>query len=202
MTTFDTVSGDHGPGYALVHRIGRRLWLPMLLVAVAAFASAWVLGVLEAATTAAVDSPADFADVARLRHLAHGLGLAGFAGVLAATSCAVARLLGALRKGGRELQEAAGGDVLTLRATGIARAFAALVALGLATLGVAVVLHVVAALAADAANVDRALAEWVTWLAALGRIGLGLLLAGIALGLASVVHVLRFDAVRLRELAE
>lgn len=202
IATSDTVASEQGLGYDLPQRMGRRLWLPMLLMAIMAFPVAWILGVVAANTVATADAPADLVDVARLRHLVPAFGFVAFTGVFAAISFAIARILGAFRKGGGDVQEAIGGDVQTLRTPPTARAFMAFMAMGMMTVLAAVVLHFVAAASVDAASVGRALGEWADWLEAVRRLGIGMFLVGIAFGLATIIHVLRFQAVRIRELAD
>ncbi len=200
--TFDVVTTDHGLGYNRPQRMGRRLWLPMFLMALMAFPVAWVLGVVASNTVATAGEPADLVDVARLRHLVPAFGFIGFTAVFSAISFAIARILGAFRKGGGEVQEAIGGGVQTLRMPWTAKVFTAFMAMGMMTVLGAVVLHLVAAAAVDAASVDRALGEWAAWLEGFRRLGIGMFLVGIVFGLGTIIHVLRFQAIRIRELAD
>lgn len=67
----------------------------------------------------------------------------------------------------------------------------------------AVVLHIVAGVAI-AGGSTWALAnseQWSTWLEGARRFGVALYLFAIALGLATIIQVLRFQAVRIREVA-
>ncbi len=200
-TTFDIVTTTGGPGYTMPQRMGRHLWLPMLLMALGAFPVAWALGIAASNATASTSPPPDLVEIARLRHLVPAFGFIGFTGVFAAISFAIARILGAFRKGGGEVQEAAGGDVQMLRMPWTAKVFMAFMMMGIMTVLGAVVLHFVAAAAVDAANVGRALSEWAAWLEAFRRLGVGMFLFGIVFGLGTIIHVLRFQAVRISELA-
>jgi hypothetical protein len=55
----------------------------------------------------------------------------GFAAVFAAISFAIARILGAFRKGGGDVQEAAGTEVRTLKMPLTAKLFIAVMAMGM-----------------------------------------------------------------------
>jgi hypothetical protein len=66
----------------------------------------------------------------------------------------------------------------------------------------AVVLHVVAgaAIASGSAFALGKAAQWSIWLEAIRRFGVALYLASIASGLATIITVLRFQAIGIREL--
>jgi hypothetical protein len=68
----------------------------------------------------------------------------------------------------------------------------------------AVVLHVVAgaAIASGSAFALGKAAQWSIWLEAIRRFGVALYLASIASGLATIITVLRFQAIGIRELPE
>jgi hypothetical protein len=61
---YKVVRSDEGLGYNQPQLAGRKLWLPMFLMAPMRFALAFILGVVEANT-----SRSDIADVQTLRHL-------------------------------------------------------------------------------------------------------------------------------------
>jgi len=128
----------------------------------------------------------------------------GFAAVFAAISFAIARILGAFRVGGGQVQEAAGRKVETLKMPWTARVFLGVMAMAMMTLVGAVVLHVIvgAAIAGDSTYALSHTAQWSIWLEGARRIGIALYLLAISFGLASIITVLRFQSVRVRELAE
>lgn len=198
---FGALGSEHSLGENLPQRVGRRLWLPMLLMALMAFPVGLVLGAVrgdEIATGGDADT------IAALGHLVPGFMFLGFASVFGAISFAVARILGAFRKGGGEVQEAAGvSEVQTLRMPWTAKAFIAGMMMAMTTLVAAVVLHFVAAAAAASGGASTLAdsEQWAVWLEGVRRIGVAVYLFSILLGLASIVTVLRFQSVRIGELA-
>jgi len=126
----------------------------------------------------------------------------GFATVFGAVSLAIARILGVLRRGGGAVQEAAGRAVLTLRMPVTAKLFLGLMAMAMMTLLAAVAAHVflgVTALGADKATL-ASIQSWSEFLEGLRRFAVSTYPLAIALGLATIVRVLHFQAVRIREL--
>lgn len=200
-TTFDIKISDHGLGRNLPQRIGRLLWGPMWLMAIMAFPAAFILSLVRANALAGGGAETT---VAALGHVVPGVMFLGFAAVFAAISFAIARILGEFRKGGGEVQETAGRQVHTLKMPTTAKLFIGLMALAMMTLVAAVILHFVAAAAiAGGSSVALASAErWAVWLEGVRRIGVALYLLSITLGLATIIEVLRFQAVRLRELPQ
>jgi hypothetical protein len=195
---FEVEVGDRSPGFTLPQKVGRVLALPMLALALMAFAAALAVGVARAAEIA--DGGA--ADrIAALQHVTAGLMFLGFASVFAAVAFAIARILGRLREGGGDVQATARARVQTLRMPLTAKAFLATMAMAMMTILVAVVLHF--AFAADIESTGSSLAlseDRFVVLEAVRRIGVAIYLFSIVLGLATIVRVLRFQAVRIREL--
>lgn len=195
---FDVEVGTRSPGYNLPQRLGTTMVLPMLAMAAMAFPAALVVGVVRADK---ISSGAAADTIAALQHLGVGLMFVGFAAVFAAVSFAIARILGRLRAGGGELQEAAGRSVQSLRMPATAKAFLVLMAMAMMTILAAVALHV--AFAIDVENTTSSLAQSedrFVVLEAIRRIGVAIYLFAITLGLATIVRVLRFQSVRIREL--
>jgi len=196
---FDVEVSAHSLGRNLPQRIGRRLWLPMLAMAVMAFAAALVVGAVRGYR---IDG-GDARNIETLRQLAAGLMFIGFASVFAAISFAIARILGELRKGGGDLQEAAGRVVKTLRMPLTAKLFLGLMAMAMMTLIATVVAHLGLALSVSESSTTLADSEkWFVVLEGVRRAGVAVYLFAILLGLATISQVLRFQAVRLRELPQ
>lgn len=195
---FDVKTTATGQGYNLPQKMGRRLWLPMFLMAIMAFPVAWILGVVAASEIAANGITED---ALRLRHLVPAFGFIGFLGVFASISFAIARILGAFRKGGGDVQEAIGDEVQTLEMPVTARVFMASMMMGMMTIGLGVVLHFVAAANAGTWAAESVV-RWAEVLEAVRRIGVAMYLFGIVFGLGTIIHVLRFQAIRIRELAD
>lgn len=188
-------------GWNLPQRIGRVLWLPMLLMAVMAFPIGAILGGVRASTIA--DGGAS-TTIAALGQFIPAVNFLGFAAVFAAISFAIARILGEFRDGGGRVQEAAGRRVETPVMPASAKAFIALMAVAMMTLLAAVVGHVILGVgAADGdASVLADLERWSLWLEAVRRFGIATYLLSISLGLATIVTVLRFQAIRIRRLPD
>ncbi len=198
LDRFETKTTTTGLGYNAPQKMGRRLWLPMFLMAIMAFPVAWILGVVLSAELA---SNGVTEDALRLRHLVPAFAFIGFAGVFASISFAIARILGAFRKGGGDVQETIGDEVETLEMPATAKIFMAFMMMGMMTIGAAVVLHFVAA--ANAGTwAPESVVRWAEVLEAFRRIGVAMYLFGIVFGLGTIIHVLRFQAIRIRELAD
>lgn len=185
-------------GYDLPQRLGRVLWLPMLAIALVLFAAGMALGVVRATETADGSAPDT---IATLQHVQAGIMFLGFASAFAAISFAIARILGQLRAGGGDVQAAARRTVQTLRMPGTAKLFLALMTMAMTTLVVASILHFVFAAHIDSTPASLAEAEdRFVVLEGVRRLGIAVYLFGILLGLATIIRVLRFQAVRMREL--
>jgi len=198
-TDFDVELSDQGLGPNLPQRIGRLLWAPMLLMAIMAFPAGLLIGIARANLVATGDGPAT---VAALGHFGPAVMFLGFAGVFAAISFAIARILGVLRTGGGQVQETAGRIVQTLRTPVTAKAFIALMAMAMMVILAGVVGHVIvgATILGGDASVLAASDGWAVWLEAVRRIGVAIYLVSIALGLATIIEILRFQSIRLHEL--
>lgn len=196
--SFNTIASTRSLGRNMPQRIGRVLWAPMLAMALMAFAAGFVLAAIRANEIA----DAGGADtIAQLEHVSTGFMFLGFAAVFAAISFAIARILGAFRAGGGEVQEATGRTVHTLKMPVTAKAFIVLMAMAMMTLVAAVILHFIFAadIEATAASLEDAEQRAVA-LSGVRRIAVGVYLFAILLGLATIVQVLRFQSVRIREL--
>lgn len=196
---FNVETSETAFGFNLPQRAGRLLWAPMLGMALMAFPVGLALA---AARANAIGQGGDPATVAALGQFGPAVMFIGFAGVFAAVSFAIARILGTLRQGGGAIQQAAGRTVQSLRMPATAKAFIALMMMAMMLLVGAVIVHVAlgaAILGGDTVALANAEA-WSIGLEAVRRIGVVLYLAAIVLGLASIAQVLKFQAVRLREL--
>jgi len=186
-------------GPNIPQRIGRLLWAPMLLMAAMAFPVGLGIAIVRASLVA---NGGDTVTIAALGHLGPAAMFVGFAAVFAAISFAIARILGVLRQGGGEVQEAAGRRVQTLRMPATAWAFIGLMAMAMMIILAGVVGNAAVGFAIAGGNAD-ALAQsesWAIWFEGVRRIGVALYLVAIALGLATIIEALRFQVVRLREL--
>ena len=198
-SAFVVDTNDRVPGFNLPQRIGRLLWAPMLVMALMAFPVGLILGVARANL---IQTGGDPNTIIALGHFGPAAMFAGFAAVFAAIAFAIARILGSFRVGGSAVQGASGRSILTLRMLPTAKAFLGLMAMAMMILIGAVIAHVVvgvAVLGGDAGFVASAESTAIQ-LEAIRRVGVVLYLVSIALGLATIAEVLRFQALRLREL--
>ncbi len=196
---FAVETSDRSPSTNLPQRMGTRLWAPMLVMALMAFAAAMVLGILRA--DAVATTPDDAVRLAQLQHVTAGVMFIGFTAVLSAIAFAIARILGVFRDGGGQLQHTVGNPVQTLRMPGTAKLMIVMMMMGMMAIIVAVIAHFVVA-GQLAATADVAAADQVfVILEAVRRVGVALHLVAIAFGLATIVQVLRFQTVRIGELA-
>lgn len=199
---FAVVESTQALGYNLPQRAGRTLWAPMLAMALMSFAAAFALGLVRSAEITA-QGAADTATVVQLAHYTAGAMFIGFLAVFSAITFAIARILGEFRHGGGQVQQAAGVAVQTLRMPGTAKAMLAFMMMGMMAIAIPVVLHFVVGTGVGAGSTSLARAEQsFVVLEGVRRLGVGLYLFGITLGMATIVHVLRFQAIRIREVAD
>lgn len=170
----------------------------MWLMALMAFAA----GIITAGVRAgAVSSGVAESTIQAQAHLGTGFMFLGFASVLAAISFAIARILGVFRDGGGTVQETLGVKVHGLKMPVTAKLFILLMMMAMMAILVAVIIHFVAAGATAAGSMSVAQSETTAIvLEAVRRIGIGVYLVAIALGLATIAQVLRYQAIRLGEL--
>lgn len=189
---FKVVGSKESLGYNQPQLAGRKLWLPMFLMAFMGFAVAFVLGIVEADTTRT-----EVADLQTLRHLVPAFMWIGFLGVFSAITFTIARILGAFRNGGGDVQEIAGRDVQTLKMPGSAKAMLGFMMMGMMAMIAGIVGHFIGA------GLDPGLGDQQNFIVSTGfrRVGVGLYLTGITLGLSTIITVLRFQTTRIREVA-
>lgn len=204
-----------GAGQTGIHTVANWMWLSALVMGFMAVAAGVGLGFAQAKVASDLEQFTALrqANVETLKPLATGFVFLGASVVLAGISFLLATILGALRKGGGEIQESVGSRIKTLNMPASAWAFlilmmmgvmAALVAFG-AQIFVATQAHdawigaTAAGIPGDPAALDRAIA-YAAWAGPLQQAALGMLLTGIALALYTISNVLGFGFVRIREL--
>jgi len=196
---FHTVASDHTLGENVPQRVGNKLWLPMFAMAIMGCAVGIVLAIVEAST-----SRSEAETIQTLGHLVPAFMFIGFLGVFSAITFAVARILGVLRRGGGEVQEVAHSEVQTLRMPGTAKAMLGFMMMGMMVMGAGIVTNFVGAVSFDGLTAAELADSSAVAAAASGlrRMGVGLYLTGIAFGLGTIIEVLRFQAIRIREVAQ
>jgi hypothetical protein len=205
---FSVTTGDSAPGLNLPQKMGTALWLPMLLMGLMAYPIAVVLGAVRADLVANGTTTGDAANAASLGQYTTAVLFLGFSFVFAAIVFAIARILGAFRTGGGGVQQTSGRQVLSLAMPATAKAMIGLMMMGMMMLLFAVVVHVIlginvntAVLNGDAASVTT-IESWSTWIEGVRRLGVAVYLVSIALGLATIAEVIRFQTARILELPE
>ena len=196
---FKVVGSDRSLGFNLPQKMGKTLWAPMLLMGLMAFLAALILGIVRADVVAT--RPDDAVALLQLQHVTAGVMFIGFTAVLSAIAFAIARILGTFRDGGGSLQAATIGHVQTLKMPITARAMIAFMMMGMMAIVIAIIGHFVAAAGTTSTNLASSEQLFLGW-EIVRRIGVSLHLVAIAFGLVTIVQVLRFQAIRIREVAD
>ncbi len=203
-------------GRNLAQTIGHYLWAPMTLMGIMLVATAFALSIARAQLSVDLSeqfTPLRKANFEALGQLVPAFMFLGFAFIFTGISFAIARILGVFRVGGGDVQDAAGGGFKTLVMPLTAWAFLGTMMMAMMVLVFAFAGHIYAAVQAheawinasgpgapDAPFLGRA-ETWGTWLEGLRRLGVGMYLFSIALGLTTITKVIRFQTLRIRELA-
>ncbi len=203
MTTttydFNTETSTKALDVNVPQRAGRSLWAPAFAMSLIGFAAGMILAIVKA--TAIADGDAVLA--ASLNNYGIAAMFFGFMMVFTGISFAIARILGEFRVGGGKTQEAAGSQVETLKMPATAKAFIGLMAMAMMILMAAVIAHVVVGVQINAENLSLVDAEqWDLWLEAARRFAAQLYLFAIALGLGTIIYVIRYQSIRIREIAK
>jgi hypothetical protein len=183
-----TVSAK-APSRLPIHKMANTMWGPMLLMGVMAVVAGLVVSWVWAAnvgTSTGLDA----------RAWTKGLQFIGEGLVLASISFLLASILSGLREGGGEVQEALGLPVMTLKMSNTAKAFVVLMVTGLMIEMVQFGLYIYITTFNDLARYTL----WSSWLGPFRELGLGLLLAGIILALATIAKALGFQFSRIRDI--
>ena len=172
-----------------IHKMANTMWAPMLLMGVmfvvAGLFVSWIWAG-NVSTSAGLDAAA----------WTQGLQFLGEGFVLASISFLLASILSGLREGGGEVQEALGLPVATLKMPNTAKAFVVLMVTGLMIEVVQFGLYVYITTFDDVARYTL----WSSWLGPFRELGLGLLLAGIILALATIAKALGFQFSRIGDI--
>lgn len=185
------IVGVAPPAPLLIHRMARAMWLPMLLMGLLALYAGLVLAYIGAGAQSA-----DPALARSLRAWTQGAQFLGEGFLLSAISFFLGTILGAIRAGGGEVQHSLGVQVKTLRMPSTAKFFIGLMALGLMIEVAQFVAYAYVASLADA----KAIATYGTFLGPFREFGLGALLSGIVLALATIARALEFQFARVVDL--
>ena len=173
--------------------MARRVWRPMLAMGLMAVAA----GVAAGGVQASADQPLHVSQVAAWNPGVLFLGI-GF--LLAGVTFLLATILGELRDGGATVQSALGEKAPILKRPLTGKAFPAAMMMGLMTLMATLVIGFVQAAKLDTDPAGAA--DIGAWVGPLRFAGLALLFTGISLALVTIVSALRFQASRIRQIAD
>ncbi len=217
VTDDRVITTTRASGYTLAQYMGIYLWLPMLLMGAIAVFTGFGLGIAQGAIGADLFETfdaGDKADFETLGALSAGFVVLGIGFLLSSISFALARIAGVFRVGGGQVQAAAGNEVRILAMPWTAWAFLMLMMMGFMTVIAGFIVHVIAAseihdawtgatsLSEPGNASDLGLANTLTtWAGPVARFGVGMLFTGIAFMLATIIHILRFQANRITQLA-
>lgn len=179
------------PAPLFIHSMARVMWLPMLLMGVMAVYAGLVLAYAGAGMQAS-----DPALARSLRAWTQGTQFLGEGFLLSAISFFLGTILGAIRAGGGAVQHSIGRQVKTLAMPATAKVFVALMILGLSTSVAQFIAYAYVATLSDA----TAVAAYSAFLGPFREFGLGTLLSGIVLALATIARALDFQFARVIEL--
>jgi hypothetical protein len=179
------------PKPLLIHRLAGPMWAPMLTMGVTLVYAGLLLSITAAdnVTAAPALASSQRAWVQGVQFLGEGLLLSGISFLLGT-------ILGAIRAGGGEVQESLGLTVKTLRMPTTAKVFVGLKMLGLMLEIAQFAGYAYVATVPEAADY----ATFSTWLGPLRELGLGVLLSGIVLALATISRALGFQFARITQI--
>ncbi len=181
------------PRPLFIHRMARVMWAPMLVMGAMVLYLGLYLAVVQAQNTAVNPGLAQ-----SLRAWVQGTQFLGEGLLLSAISFFLGTILGAIRTGGGEVQQSLRAPVKTLYMPWSAKVFVGLMMAGLMIEIVQFLLYAYVASLTDAAVITA----WSAWLGPFREFGLGVVLSGIVLALATIAKALDFQFFRIRELIE
>ena len=176
---------ERAPGPLPIHKMAKKMFRPMVAMGLMAVIVGLIVSFVWAGS---VPNTAASAWTQGLQFLGEGMLLSGIAFLLGT-------ILSAIRTAGGEVQESLGVRVYTPKMPRTAKAFVALMMLGLMVSIAQFVGYVVVAGSSDPAAA-------FAWLGPLREFGLGLILAGIALALVAIGNVLAFQFYRFQQLIQ
>ncbi len=179
------------PKPLLIHRLAGLLWAPMLAMGVMLV---YVGLLISFAAAGSVSTEPALA--ASQRAWVQGVQFLGEGLLLSGISFLLGTILGAIRAGGGEVQESLGLTVKTLRTPTTANLFVGLMMLGLMVEIAQFVGYAYIATVPGSADY----AAFSTWLGPLREFGLGTLLSGIVLALATIAKALGFQFARITQI--
>ena len=176
-----------------IHKMARTLWAPMLAMGYMLVLAGLITAIVWSANVGTGTGLDAQAWTAALQFLGEGFLLAGISFLLGS-------VLASLREGGGIVQHSLDLSVRTLAMPRTAKAFVALMMLGVMLAMAQFVLYLVVIYGADGARSLQSAQAWFAWLGPLREVSLGLLLAGIVMALVTIGNVLGFQFDRIKQI--
>jgi len=177
------------PALLPIHKMARTMWFPMVVMGPMLVTAGFVTSIVWSTNIGTRTGLGAAGWTQGLQFLGEGLVLAGISFLLGS-------ILASLREGGGEVQQAMGLRVTTLKMPSSAKAFVALMVAGLMVSIVQFGLYLYTLTFDTVAEIT----PWWAWLGPFRELGLGLLLAGVVLALATIANVLGFQYSRIRSI--
>ena len=213
------IETDEPQGRLLPQTMGHHLWGPMTLMGIMLVGTAFAMSIARARIASDLFPEAEGftslrkANFETLSQLIPGFMFLGLGLIFAGISFAIARILGVFRTGGGLVQDAVGKGIKTPVMSMTAWIFLMGMMMAMMILIFTFAGHIYAAVQAhdawinatgpgapDGPFLGRA-ETWGTWLEGLRRFAVGLYLVSIAFGLATIIRVIRFQTLRMKEMA-
>lgn len=182
---------DDPPDLLFIHKMARTMWRPTLVMGAMALTtglvSSWVWASKSPGTEGFNQAGA----------WTQGVEFLGEALLLSGIAFLLGTILAGLREGGGEVQSSLGVPITTLKMPATAKAFVALMMMGMMAGVLQFILYLVAIGQADDA---ASFSSYSNWLGPFRELALGLILAGIVLALIAIGNVLAFQFDRVKAL--
>ncbi len=179
------------PDLLPIHRMARTMWRPMLGMGAMALTTGLVSSWVWASKTPGTEA---FRQAAAFTQ---GIEFLGEAMLLSGIAFLLGTIMAGLREGGGEVQASQSIPVTTLKMPATAKAFVALMMMGLMA---GVVQFVGYLIIMGKANDPASFSSWANWLGPFRELSLGLILAGIVLSLVTISNVLAFQFSRIKSI--
>ena len=192
ITPYGKVTITSGPPQPLlIHRMAQALWAPMLVMGAMAVLAGFVLSLVQAGNVATEPALATSQS-----SWVQGLLFLGEAMILAGISFLLGSILAGIRSAGGQVQAELGLPVKTLEMPTTAKIFIGLMMVGMLVAIFQFIAYIVVAQQSDPVTVAANFA----WLGLLREVGLGLLLSGVVLALATIATALGLQFTRIVEI--
>lgn len=182
---------ERPPKLLFIHTMARTMWLPMLAMGAMGLMTGLISSFVWAGKTPGTEG---FRQAAAFTQ---GVEFLGETFMLSGIAFLLGTIMAGLREGGGEVQSGLGLSVTTLKMPNVAKAFVAMMMMGMMVGILQFVLYLVVIGKADD---PASFAAWSNWLGPFRELALGLILAGIVLALVAIGNVLAFQFDRVKSI--